>query len=144
MPSTKKLLILMVEDRPARVSLVKTWLPEDMRVVQAPSAGTAIGMLRLDRGRVYAGVMLDHDLNASQRGGIDDTLTGRDVADAVVEYVDRAVPVLVHSMSIEGNRWISERLRRAGYSVTTAPMDTLTRETFTAWIGEVREAAAEE
>lgn len=54
--------ILIVEDDDERVAKFRSWLPETMRIVHARSAGSAIGILQRDKGRVYAGIMLDHDL----------------------------------------------------------------------------------
>ena len=54
--------LLLIEDDSERIEQFRAWLPEDARLVVAMSAGRAIGTLQRDGRGVYAGVMLDHDL----------------------------------------------------------------------------------
>ena len=135
------LRILIVEDDPRREQRLRAWLPPDVTPVVAPTAGTAIGILRHDRGRVYAGILLDHDLQDRRRTESDKWLSGQDVVEAIVHYVDRHVPILVHSVNAVGRQAMATRLRRAGFEVVVKPMTELTAADLDTWLGEVREAA---
>lgn len=53
---------LIVEDDPERANILQDWLPDNVRPVVVTSAGKAMGVLARDRGNVYAGILLDHDL----------------------------------------------------------------------------------
>jgi CheY-like chemotaxis protein len=139
----KLLRILIVEDDPARERRLCSWLPADVKPVVATTAGTAIGILRHDRGRVYAGVVLDHDLQTRTHSDTDQWLCGQDVVEAVVQYVDREVPILIHSVNAIGRHAMATRLQRAGFDVQVIPMTEMTAADFEAWLGEVREAAGE-
>jgi CheY-like chemotaxis protein len=54
--------ILLIEDNPIRIALFQNWLPAEVRLLVVSSAGKAEGLLLRDRGRVYAGILLDNDL----------------------------------------------------------------------------------
>jgi len=56
-----RIRILLVEDDNNRVNLIREWLPDDLYLVHAGSAGRALGIIQRDRG-AYAGIMLDYDL----------------------------------------------------------------------------------
>ena len=56
------LRILIVEDDPERARRLQSWLLQDARTVVVASAGRTLGVLHRDRGSVYAGILLDHDL----------------------------------------------------------------------------------
>ena len=135
------LRILIVEDDPVRERRLLSWLPPDVKAVVAMTAGTAIGILRHDRGRVYAGVVLDHDLQDRRRAESDKWLCGQDVAEALVQHVDRLVPILVHSVNAVGRQAMVTRLRRCGFEVTVKPMNEMVRADFEAWLADVRESA---
>ena len=70
---------LIVEDDPDREQILRGWLPADVRAVVAASAGRALGILRRDQGRVFAGVVLDHDLQERPGSDVDRFLSGRDI-----------------------------------------------------------------
>ena len=53
---------LLVEDDPDRIARFTAWCPPDARLVVARGGGRALGLLERDPGRVYAGLLLDHDL----------------------------------------------------------------------------------
>jgi hypothetical protein len=69
----------MVEDNPTRIEMLKSWLPEDVKVVVAACAGKALGVLKRDRGRVYSGILLDHDLQEQAVTATDLGLSGTDI-----------------------------------------------------------------
>jgi CheY-like chemotaxis protein len=135
------LRILIVEDDSRREQRLRSWLPTDVKTVVAPTAGTAIGILRHDPGRVYAGILLDHDLQDRRRAESDKWLSGQDVVEAIVQYMDRQVPILVHSVNAVGRQAMATRLRRAGFEVVIKPMTELTKADLDAWLDEIREAA---
>src|SRR6056297_849675 len=89
--------ILMIEDDTERAELLQSWLPKDVIVVMASSAGRALGILERDRGYVYAGLMLDHDLQLQTATEADKGLSGSNIVDAVIRNIDRRTPILVHS-----------------------------------------------
>ena len=140
----RPLRILVVEDNEARVETFTQWSPPGVRLIWARSAGVAIGMLKRDRGRVYDGIMLDHDLTAQRLTMHDGRFTGRDVVVAVIENVDSDVPVFVHSANDGGGPRMADTLRRAGFEVGQVPMYRLDERRLRDWIVEVREALDEE
>jgi CheY-like chemotaxis protein len=129
--------ILVVEDDPAREQAIRSWLPPAVRPVVAPSAGAAIGTLRRDRGMVYAAILLDHDLQSRRASEEDHHLSGEHVADAIVDHVDRAVPILIHSMNPSGRATMASRLRRAGFTVAVVPIEELSAEGLQAWLAGI-------
>ena len=129
------LRLLLVEDNKAREEQFRLWLPSDVTMVWAKCAGSAIGVLERDRGRVYAGLMLDHDLQMQRQ----DKFTGLHVAKKVVEVIERDVPILVHSMNDRGGPEMVKTLDGAGFDVTRWPWAEMRREKFAAWLEEVRE-----
>lgn len=131
--------LLIVEDDPDREQILRSWLPADVRVVVAVSAGRALGILRRDQGRVFAGVVLDHDLQERPGSDVDRFLSGRDIVGAMIQFISKDVPILVHSVNVRGSAAMVNRLREAGFDVTKIPMDVLTEETFRSWLQSVRD-----
>lgn len=129
--------ILIIEDDPNREARLKSWLPADVRAVVAASAGKAIGILRRDSGVVYAGIVLDFDLQLRRGTASDLHLSGRDVALAITEYVSRDVQILVHSENTSKRSLMVHSLRLAGFDVTQVPMHLLTAHRFCAWLAEL-------
>jgi len=84
--------ILIIEDDPDRVEKLCSWLPADVIAVTARSAGTAMGVLKRSKGKVYAGIMLDHDLEKRPVCETDLRLCGQDVVHLIVENIPRHVP----------------------------------------------------
>lgn len=138
MVAVKRLRVLIIEDDRSRVEKFKAWLPEDVIPVVAWSAGRALGILERDRGLVYAGVLLDHDLQQHAATGADEYLSGTQVADAIVRNVSNEVPILVHSMNPTKAPVMARRLAEAGFSVTQVPMEVLDRKKLEEWLEEVR------
>jgi hypothetical protein len=134
------LRLLIIEDDATRVEQFRSWIPADVRAVIAPSAGTALGILQRARMSDYGGLMLDHDLQGRARTEADMRLSGSDLMGAIIRSISTDVPILVHSMNPEGASLMVQRLEGAGFSVTRIPMARLTRETFAAWLDEVRSA----
>lgn len=138
MVAVKRLRVLIIEDDRGRVEKLKAWLPEDVLVVVAWSAGRALGILERDRGAVYAGILLDHDLQQRAATGADETLSGTQVVEAIVRNVSDRVPILVHSMNPVRAPVMARRLTEAGFSVTQVPMESLDREKLLEWLQEVQ------
>ena len=67
-----RLRILVVEDDRGRENRIRAMLPAEVLAVVVNSGGKALGLLERDRGSVYAGILLDHDLQgaATQTGGL--------------------------------------------------------------------------
>jgi len=131
--------ILIVEDNIARANMLKAWLPKDVRPVLVESAGKAIGLLKRDRGNVYAGIMLDHDLQESTITEADRYLTGKNVVDSIIQNIPNNVPILVHSVNVTQGPVMVKRLEKLNYCVTRIPMSELTFEKCSEWLVEVRE-----
>lgn len=134
------LRLMVVENDPARVKRLQSWLPPNIRLVVASSASVAETMLRLDRGSVYSGLMLDHDLNPDPVG---DNRPGSTLLYAITLYVDRHVPILVHSMNPAGAARMTSVLREAGYDVEIRRFYDLPKSFFLAWLSECVERATE-
>ena len=136
------LLILIVEDDNARVKQIRSWLPADVRLVHAGSAGRALGILQRDR-NAYDGIMLDHDLLGQIATDMDFFLSGTNVVKAVMTNISPDIPILVHSMNPADAPKMVQALSKSGFSVTLLPMSEMTEETLSEWIKEVREFRAD-
>ena len=77
--------LLLLEDDVGRVQNFRSWLPIYAKLVWAPSAGAAIGLIRRDQGHVYGGVLLDHDLGQRALMVEDEVLSGSDMAVALID-----------------------------------------------------------
>lgn len=91
--------IIAIETDQARVRRVESWLPANVRLVVPTSGSVAEAVLRRDKGGVYCGLMLDHDLDADPVGWNRPSTT---LLATIIECVDRHVPVLVHSLNPAG------------------------------------------
>ncbi len=132
--------ILIIEDNTQREELLCSWIPPDVRVVFARSAGRAIGILERDRGRVYSGIVLDHDLREKAATEADRYLSGQDLVDRIICSLSKDVPILVHSVNASQGWVMVVRLQEQGFNVTHIPMTLLTAQAFADWMGKVREA----
>ncbi len=132
--------ILIIEDNTQREKLLCSWIPPDARVVIARSAGRAIGILERDRGRVYSGIVLDHDLQEKAATEADRYLSGQDLVDRIISNVSMDVPILVHSLNASQGWVMAVRLQKRGFDVTHIPMNLLTARVFEEWVQEVRGA----
>jgi hypothetical protein len=140
----KPIRILIIEDNLQRERLLCSWLPLDIKPVVTRSAGRAMGTLARDKGNVYSGIILDHDLQERPATDADRLLSGQDIIDVISQCVSRDVPILVHSVNASQSWVMVVRLQHHGYEVTHIPMDLLTCEAFSKWIGEVRQACSED
>lgn len=131
--------ILLVEDNHARAWQIKQWLPSDVRVVHATDAGTAIGIVTRDAGHVYAGVMLDFDLDRGGGAGASRRFNGGDVAEAICQHFSPDIPILVHSMNPTGGAKMVGRLEGRGFDVTRLRMCFLDPVRLGKWVAEARE-----
>ena len=131
--------ILMIEDDEVRIQRVTDWLPTDLRLVVARSAGRAIATLRLDGPQTYAGIMLDHDLQQQIAAAAEAVLSGSDVVRVLIERIDHDVPVLVHSMNASRASSMVSRLKAVGFDVSCVPFESLAQAHFLAWIEHVRD-----
>jgi len=134
--------ILLIEDDDSRVLIFREWLPEDVRLIHAGSAGRAIGILQRDR-NTYAGIMLDHDLQGQIATDMDFFLSGTNVVKTIIANVPPNTPVLVHSMNPSDAPKMVTALTKSGFSVTRLPMRVLTEQSFIKWLEEVRETWAD-
>jgi len=135
--------ILIVEDDPERADILQSWLPEGTRAVVVTSAGKALGLLTRDRGNVYAGILLDHDLQQQTAASSDLYLSGEQVAEAIIRYVAKDVPILVHSVNVQRAPVMVSKLEAAGFCVTRIPMDDLQKESLLEWLEHAREIWAD-
>jgi len=100
----------------------------------ASSAGTALGILQRDRGTVYGGILLDHDLQKRTITQMDKSLSGTQVIEAIISNVSPDVPILIHSTNSSGSAVMMARLIEEGFSVAREPMDTLDKNFFMKWL----------
>lgn len=135
----QRLRLLVIEDNRERIEIIKEWLPEDFIPVFASSAGRAIGILNYDKGRVYTGIMLDHDLGEQAVTEEDFSLSGSDVVKVVLKNVHLDTPVFVHSMNVTRAAGLVRRLEAAGFYVTRIPFPSLTKKRFLEWLEEIHD-----
>lgn len=130
--------LLVVEDNAERLALFERWMPDDVRVTWAPSAGRAMKIIELDAGGVYAGMLLDHDLVDQNASDAELGLTGRHVVDRIVRHIDPDAAMLVHSINPAGARMMVEKLESAGFWTTRVPFPQLGEARLCRWIDDIR------
>jgi len=133
------LRLLVVEDDPDRIVRFTTWTPPDVRLVVARGGGRALGLLERDPGKVYSGMLLDHDLPGQAVNAAERNVSGTQVAHCIQRCVHPDVPILIHSMNPSGAQRMARLLAPAGFDVTIIPMAELTEGRFLGWLGTVRE-----
>lgn len=131
--------LLLIEDDIGRVEDFRAWLPSWAMLVWAQSAGAALGVIRRDSGRVYGGVLLDHDLEQRAKTMDDESLSGTDVALALVQHFSTDVPILIHSMNQVHVPRVARQLEDRGFWVTRIPFYNLSEARFRAWLDEARD-----
>ena len=129
--------LLIIEDDNRRIKTFREWIPNQIPIVVAESAGKAMGLLIRDNnrknGRVYAGILLDRDLHEQALTHTDLSLSGNDLIDIIINNIERDVPVLMHSTNIHQSERMKKQLEGNGFCVTKTPMYDLTREKFDEW-----------
>ena len=138
-PNHEVYRILLVEDDRERAEKLIAYLPGQVKVVLAKSAGRAIGILRVDhRNRrdksPYCGIMLDHDLQEQIVCAEDGQLSGMNVVDVIINCLPRNVPILVHSMNLSEAPTMVKKLKSAGFNVTRIPMREMTKAKLSEWL----------
>jgi len=131
--------LLLIEDDILHVEDFRAWLPAWATLVWAQSAGSALGVIRRDTGRVYGGVLLDHDLEQRVMTVDDESLSGTDVALALVEKFSTDVPILIHSMNHLKAPRVARQLEDRGFWVTRIPFYDFSEARFRAWLDEARD-----
>jgi hypothetical protein len=117
----------------------RTWLPPWAKLVWAQSAGGAIGLIRRDLGHVYGGVLLDHDLGQRAMTADDESLSGSNVAIALIEHFSIDIPILIHSTNQVQVPRVARQLEEKGFWVTRIPFYDMTKDGFLRWVQEAHE-----
>lgn len=137
---TELLKILVIEDDKSRITFFNNWLLPNFRIVPATSAGAALGRIERDHGLVYAGIFLDHDLQMQIKTAQDCDLSGSTVVKSLIRYMDKRIPILVHSMNPKRAPYMVNTLKSAGFQdVLRISMGELNKTRFQEWLDEVRE-----
>lgn len=137
--SENVLRLLIIEDNVERINLFRAWCPPEIRIVTATTAGRAIGILRRDRGRVYGGILLDHDLQEQATLPSDRSLSTSDVLNVLIKNTSIDVPIFIHSMNPHQAPAMVTTLESAGFFVTRIPMESLSQDNFHSWLEEVQD-----
>ena len=136
------LRLLLIEDNQERTRLIESWLPSDVRLVVASSAGRAIGLLKTIRRNdesPYAGILLDHDLQDQIVTEVDRFLSGTNVLQFIIRHMPPDVPIMVHSMNYRRAIDLVQKLRGASFEVTRIPFSVLNQDNLTEWLNGVRD-----
>ncbi len=133
------LRVLIIEDNAERIACFRAWKPGDVHFVLATSPGPALGIIRRDRGLIYAGVMLDHDLVEQSICASEIEFSGTQVTTSIIENFSYEIPILIHSMNDAKASAMAKRLISADFSVTRVPMAVLSEQRLHEWLNEVRE-----
>lgn len=136
------LRLLLIEDNHERIRLFESWMPSDVRLVVASSAGRAIGLLKTIRRNddsPYAGILLDHDLQDQIVTEVDRFLSGTNVLQFIIQHMPPDVPILVHSMNYRRAIDLVQKLRGARFDVTRIPFAILHQDNLAEWLNDVRD-----
>jgi len=131
--------LLIIEDNIDRIAQFTDWEPADMHFVFATSPGGAIGLINRDKGLVYCGICLDHDLQEQRVSESEGTFSGTQIATALAHHFFYEIPVLIHSMNETKASGMAQTLIKADFCVTRIPMTDLSQQKFSDWLAEVRE-----
>ena len=134
----RRFRLLLIEDDEGREQQFRAWLPDDVLLRWAQSAGTAMGVIHRDAGHVWSGVMLDHVLAQRARTEDDLGLSGTDVALALMDYFSVDIPILVHSTNQVQAPRVVRQLEQKGFWVTHIPYYRMTEQRFLTWLEETR------
>ena len=139
---TKILKILIIEDDSKCVSQLEEWLPRDFQGVFVENVGSATGLLERDNYRdnshVYAGIVLDLDLQQQLATEADQDSSGSAIIKAIIRYMSVDIPVLVYSKNLNRAIHMEGKLSDEGFIVTKIPMDQMDKELLRRWLGGVR------
>ncbi len=131
--------LLIIEDNLERIALFKTWKPDDIHFVFATSPGSALGLIKRDKGLIYGGVCLDHDLQEQQVCESEESFSGTQIAAALIKNFSYEIPVLIHSMNDNRASGMAQALTKADFSVTRIPFIHLNQQRFSNWLVDVKE-----
>lgn len=132
--------ILLIEDDPERIEIIRSWLVgTGFVLIEASSGGRAMGILRKNMTDGIAGVMLDHDFEKQPITVADMNISGTDLISSISTSLERHIPILVHSMNSSKSPAMAKRLISHGFSVTKIKMEELKKGNFYEWLQEVRE-----
>ena len=135
----KLIPLLIVEDNLRRVQWFDIHTPIGFRLIHAKSGGVALGMLQRDKGRVYGGILLDHDLHMRGVLASDKKVSGSEIVETIIANISRDVPILVHSMNPEKSIKMTNALEHAGFWVEKMRWYDITQEMYHEWLEEVKE-----
>lgn len=133
--------ILLIEDNIDRINIFRSWIPESALLTVVSSAGSAMGMLKRDNnkknGRVYSGILLDHDLQEQAITAQDTKLSSTNLIGLIIENIENNVPILIHSMNPAKSIEMQRRLETSNFTVTLKKWTELEREkaAFDSWLG---------
>jgi CheY-like chemotaxis protein len=105
--------LLLIEDNPVRGEKIRACLPPSVRAncVWIHTAAAALTVLSRDR---FAAILLDYELEGE---------TSEPVAGMITTTQPHDCAVMVHSVSTNGGRKLTEILRRAGFTVEHRPWE---------------------
>ena len=86
-----------------------------------------------ENGRVYSGILLDHDLQEQVITDSDRYLSSTNLIDLIIENIEKDVPILMHSMNSVQTIPMKKKLESAGFEVTQNSMEDLTKLSFHEW-----------
>ena len=132
--------LLLIEDDEARILWFRRWTQDSGFVlVEARSAGQALGFLSKGSNEAVAGLLLDHDLSDSPFVDNDLRMSTSDLMPKIVRGMDRRSPVLIHSHNATKPPHMQRMLETAGFTVTRARFAVLDALRMAAWLEEVRD-----
>jgi CheY-like chemotaxis protein len=139
---TKILKILIIEDDSKCISQLEEWLPADFQGIFVKSVGRATELLERDNCRdnshVYAGIVLDLDLQQQLATEADQDFSGSTIIKAIIRYLSADIPVLVFSRTLKRVIHMEDKLSDEGFIVTKIPMDQMDKDLVLRWLGGVR------
>ena len=98
----------------------------------------AMDQIKRDRERVYAGIILEHDLQEELTVASSMYLCGNDVVNVVIANIDKSVPILVHSMNPSQAVVMARLLESKGFANTRIPISELTEKKLFEWVQDAR------
>lgn len=93
-------------------------------------------MIRRDHGHIYGGVLLNHDLAQRAMTEDDYSLSGTDVALALLEHFSIDTPMLIHSTNQVQVPRVVHQVENKGFYVTRIPFCEMTERALLTWLEE--------